>query len=96
MTSLAIAAAAAAFILDHLDGAFGELEVAVGDHHPGAGARQQDRRRATISDAVTCRAAAGDQRDLAGEAGIFLGSLHAFLPFLRVDDSNGLADREGR
>ena len=70
----------AAFVCDHLDGALGELELAVGDHHFGAGARQQDRRRAAVADALASRAAAGDQRDLAGEAFVILGSLHAFLP----------------
>jgi hypothetical protein len=44
----------------------GELEIAVSDHHLGAGPRQQDRCRAAIADAVACRTAAGDQRDLAG------------------------------
>ena len=58
VTSPAMRRGRAAFGRDHLDGAFGELEVAVGDQHLGAGARQQDRRRAAVADAVTCRAAA--------------------------------------
>ena len=85
----------AAFVPDHLDGAFGELEIAVGDHHFRAGPRQQDRRRAAIADAVACRAAAGDQRDLAGEASVFLGSLHAFLPCCGRTIATGVRGEKG-
>src|SRR6267142_1248258 len=38
------------------------------DHHPGAGAGQQDGRRAAIADAVIRRSAPGDDRYLAFEA----------------------------
>ena len=46
--------------------------------HLGAGARQQDRRGAAVADAVARRAAARDDRDLAGQAGVVLRSLHCF------------------
>ena len=56
----------AALGLDHLDRAFGELQVAVGHQHLGAGARQQDRRRPAVADAVARCPAAAQDRDLAG------------------------------
>ena len=66
----------AALGLDHLDRAFGELEVEVGHQHFCAGARQQDRRSAAVADAVARRAAARHDRDLAGQAGVVLRALH--------------------
>ena len=66
----------AALGLDHLHRALGELEVEIGHQHLGAGARQQDRRGAAVADAVARRAAARDDRDLAGQAGVVLRSLH--------------------
>lgn len=47
-----------AFGLDHLCRALGELQVEIGHQHFCAGARQQDRGRAAVADAVACGTAA--------------------------------------
>ena len=70
VTSPAMGRGSAALGLDHLDRALGELQVEIGHHHLGAGARQQDRRSPAVADAVARRAATADDRDLAGQAGI--------------------------
>ena len=69
----------AALGLDHLDRALCELQVEVGHQHLDAGACQQDRRRPAVADAVAYGAAAGNDRDLAGQAGVVLGTFHLIL-----------------
>jgi hypothetical protein len=71
----------AAFRRNHCHGTFGKPELAIGDQHFGAGARQQDRRRPAVADAVARRPAATHQRDFAGQPGVFLGSLHHVSSF---------------
>jgi hypothetical protein len=63
----------AALLRDHRDRALGELDLAIHHQDAGAGARQQDRRRAPIADAVTRGAAAGHDGDLPGEARLVVG-----------------------
>src|SRR5712671_6533789 len=58
----------AALRRDHRHGALGPLLIEIDDQHPGAGAGQQDGRRAAIADAVIRRPAPGDDRHLAFEA----------------------------
>jgi hypothetical protein len=43
---------------------------------------------------IAGRAASGNQRDLAGQAGILLGSLHVVFSLLVMNDSNAVAARE--
>ena len=69
----------AAFGRDHRHGAFGERQIAVDDQHIGAGAGQQDCRRAAVADAVTLRPAAGDDRHLSDQAP-FLVRCHRIQP----------------
>ncbi|MGX0960396.1 hypothetical protein AB7M63_000845 [Bradyrhizobium japonicum] len=61
---------------DHLHGALGELEVAIGHQHFCSGTGQQNCCSAAVADAVASGATTADQRHLAGEAGIVLGALH--------------------
>jgi hypothetical protein len=58
---------------DHRDGLFGGLAQDIDNHHLGARARQQQCRGPAVADAGIGRAAAGDDRHLAGEAGIVFG-----------------------
>ena len=74
----------AAFRRNHCHGTFGKPELAIGDQHFGAGARQQDRRRPAVADAVARRPAATHHRDFAGQPGVFLGSLHHVSSFYRA------------
>ncbi|HWX59025.1 hypothetical protein [Bradyrhizobium sp.] len=60
----------AAFGHDHFDGALGKLHLAVDHQHLGAGAREQDGRRAAVADAVARGAAAGDDGDAPGKPGV--------------------------
>jgi hypothetical protein len=62
--------------LDHVDRALRKPEVAIGDQHVSAGARQKDRGGPAIADAVAHRTAAAHQCDLAGQAGVVLGPCH--------------------
>jgi hypothetical protein len=65
---------------------FGELEIAIGHQHPGAGARQQDCGSTAIADTVARSAASADHRYLAAETGIVLGAPHVVLPnYFRAD-----------
>jgi len=65
----------AALSCDHRDGLVGGLGHDVDDQHASSGARQEDRRGAAIADAVIGRAAAGDDRRLAGQTQIIDGGL---------------------
>ena len=49
---------------DHGDGALGQGEMAVDHEYLGAGADQQDKRRAPVADAIARGAPARDNRDL--------------------------------
>ena len=69
--------ALAARLGDHLDRALGKAAVAIDDDDLGPGLREQDGGRATVADAVTRGAAAGDDRDLAREPPLVRNVDHA-------------------
>ena len=60
----------AALRRDHPDRALGEVERPIHDQHPGARAREEDGRRATVADAVARRATARDDGDLSFQSEI--------------------------
>ncbi|MGY3410909.1 hypothetical protein ACVWZV_007022 [Bradyrhizobium sp. GM5.1] len=67
---------AATLGLDHFNRAPGKHGIEIGHRHPGAGARQQDRRSPAVADAVARGAATADDRHLASQAGIVLAIFH--------------------
>src|SRR5262249_14798195 len=66
----AVSRGRAAIRFDHLDGAFGKLDVAVGDQHPRDGAGQQDCRGTAVADAYARSTPTAVHRHLAGKTGV--------------------------
>lgn len=68
---------------DHRRGPFRQRQLAIGNQHTNARARQKNSRRAAVADAVSGRAPSGNDGHPAGETGIILRSFwcdHEFLP----------------
>ena len=80
----------AALGFDHLDGATGQRQVSVDDEHARSGPGEQDRRRPAVADAVTGRAAAGDDGAFPFQAQTFLQHGRSLL--LRQGPSAALLD----
>ena len=70
----------AAFFLDHLHRALGELDVAIGHQHFRAGAGEEDGCGAAVADAVAGRSAAAQDGDLVCKASVVFWALHHVPP----------------
>ena len=85
----------AAFHGDHLHRAFGERYVAIRHQHLGTLACQQNGCGPAVADAVACRTAAADNRNLAGQTGIVLWSSHRFFPVCRLTIATQVMGEKG-